>query len=247
MNSARQPLCDSEQVRRLGELIEQAGLAGRRAEAATASTGAAAIDRLLPHRGMRRGALVEWLADSPGGGASVLALAAAREALRDGGAVVVVDRGRTFYPPAAAAWRLDLAATIVVHPQTEKDEHWTIDQALRCEHVAALLAWPRRLDGRTFRRLQLAAESSGAIGLLVRPAAAEREPSWADVRLAVSPRPSAGGWRLAVRLVRSRGRWNPLAQEALIEIGETTGEIHEAHPRDLAAELARPAARQQQA
>jgi hypothetical protein len=169
-------------------------------------------------------------------------LVAARQAHAEGGAVIIIDRHGTFYPPAAAAWRLDLAGVIVVHPDSDKDEQWALDQALRCEHTAAVLAWPRRLEGRTFRRLQLAAEVSGAVGFFVRPITAQREPSWADVRLAVAPRASPGdgpsnGWQLGVRLLRCRGRFGKKEGEVVVEIDHQTGEIYEARACRLAAGL----------
>jgi protein ImuA len=249
------------QVRELARLLEQAGLGGNflagagRAAVETFSTGVGPLDRRLPRQGFSRGSLVEWLVDAPGAPAALLALSAAREAQRDGGAVVVIDRNRGFYPPAAAAWRIDLASLIVVHPQSEADERWALDQSLRCEHVAAVLAWPRRIDDVTFRRLQLAAESSGAVGLLVRPAAAQREPSWAEVRLLVAPRPAtSGGWRLNLTILRCRGSTlvsrdavAERAAELALEINDTTGDIHEAHPRHLAPQLAHPATPKQQA
>jgi len=228
-------------------MLDRAGLAVRPEAPMRISTGCEGLDQLLPQGGWLRGSLVEWLSESPGSGAGTLALVAARQAHGDGGAMVVVDRTGTFYPPAAVAWRLDLASIIVVHPASDKDEQWALDQALRCEHTAAVLAWPRRLDGRTFRRLQLAAEASGALGLLVRPAAAEREPSWADVRLAVSPRASPAGWQLCVRLVRCCGRFGKKEGQVVVEIDEQTGDIHEAHPRHLAAELVHSTAAPRQA
>lgn len=236
------------ELRRLTELLEQAGGGQRRAAVDRFSTGCPPLDRRLPRQGLARGSLVEWLADEPGAGATTLALIAAREAQQAGGATVVIDRARGFYPPAAAAWRLDLASTIVVHPRSEADERWALDQSLRCEHVAAVLAWPRRLDDVTFRRLQLAAEASGAVGLLVRGAAAEREPSWAELRLLVSPRAApSGGWRLNVRVVRcrgsslvSRGPTGERDGEVLLELNDK-GDVHEAHPGHLVAELAHPA------
>jgi protein ImuA len=211
------------------------------------STGCPALDQRLPHGGLRRGSLVEWLSDEPGCGAGVFALSAAREAQRDGGAILVVDRNGTFYPPAAAARRLNLTSLIVVHPTNERDEQWALDQALRCEHVAAVLAWPRRFDDRAFRRLQLAAETSGAMGLLLRPSSAEREPSWADVRMLVTPRSSPAGWRLGLRVLYCRGRFGRDEWEIDVEIDELTGDIHEARPGDLAAQLATAAAVRQQA
>ena len=109
-------------------------------DAATFSSGAAPLDRLLPGGGLRHGMLVEWLSDGPASGAATLSLLAAREASRQGGIVVVIDRRQTFYPPAAAAWGIDLDRLIVVHPQTAREELWAAVQALRSPVVAAVWA-----------------------------------------------------------------------------------------------------------
>jgi hypothetical protein len=151
--------------------------------------------------------------------------------------IVVVDRGGWFHPPAVLPWLADSQQLVVARPSHDDDEIWAIDQALRCRGVAAVVAWPRGLAGRSawetyrpvqaagprgskpeslrpgsswtvaMRRWQLAARASGAIGLLVRPAAA-REPSWAEARLAVSPLP--GGTLIARRLkiVKVGGSWS---------------------------------------
>jgi hypothetical protein len=62
------------------------------------------------------------------------------------------------------------------------------------------------------RRWQLAAASSGAVGLLVRPDAVRCEPSWAEARLAISPQVSGrSGNRLLERCLRvavARGVWS---------------------------------------
>lgn len=190
------------------------------------SCGAAAVDRLLPGGGLRHGMVVEWMnapvatggslaeeaaatklekmkkatGESPivTGGAATLGLLSAREACREGGVLVVVDRARMFYPPAAAAWGIDLERLIVVWPHNVRNELWAAVQALRSPMVAAMWAPIERLDSRAFRRLQLAAEAGRTLGVLVRPAAARGQPSWADVRLEVSPlsvvrRPLFGG------------------------------------------------------
>jgi hypothetical protein len=157
------------------------------------SSGCVPLDRLLPEGGFRRAALAEWLSAGEGSGATGLALAAACEACRDGGALVVLDRRREFYPPAAARLGIEPESLIVVQAGSQADEHWALDQALRSPGVAAVLAWPERLDGRTFRRLQLAAEEGGGLGLLIRPLVARQEPSWADVRLLVEPLPATSG------------------------------------------------------
>jgi hypothetical protein len=120
---------------------------------------------------------------------------------------------------------------LVVQPATEADNHWTLDQALRCAGVAALLAWPDRLDGRTFRRLQLAAEEGGGLGLLLRTQAAQAEPSWADVRLMVEPLPAAEtsrGRRLRIDLLRCRHGAG--GQSIDVEIDDETHTVHLASP-----------------
>src|SRR5690242_9807019 len=111
--SVNTPAPQLTEVRRLARLLEDLtphsrGSMPRRSEE-TISSGSPGLDRLLPQAGWPRGSLVEWLSEEPGSGAATLALVAAREAHAAGGAVVVVDRTGTFYPPAAAAWRLDLA------------------------------------------------------------------------------------------------------------------------------------------
>src|SRR5438270_769962 len=94
------------------------------------STGSSDLDCLLPAGGLRRGTLVEYLTASTGNGAGTLALAAASEACRDGKALVVVEQGQNgtrrgpatyFYPPAAAAWGIDLSAVLVLRPAKERD------------------------------------------------------------------------------------------------------------------------------
>jgi protein ImuA len=101
--------------------------------------------------------------------------------------LVVVDRRREFYPPAAASLGLAMEQMVIVRPASAADEAWAMDQALRSAGVGAALVWLDKLGDHTFRRWQLAAEASGAIGLLVRPAAARGSPSWADVKVLITP------------------------------------------------------------
>ncbi len=158
--------------------------------------------------------------------------------------ILVVDRGGWFHPPAVLPWLGDSRHLIVARPSHDDDEIWTIDQALRCSGVAVVVAWPRGVAGRSacgmaawadrrheksrprspwttaMRRWQLAARSSGSIGLFIRPATAASEPSWAEAKIAVSPLPGAsslprasslpGGTLLErrLRLERVGGAWN---------------------------------------
>lgn len=224
------------------------------------TTGSPPLDRLLPEHGLRRGTLVEWLLHKPGGGAGTLAMLAAREACRDGGALVVIDRNRSFYPPGAAFWGIDLRQLIVVWPTNDADDAWAWDQSLRSPAVAAVWGWPHVRDEQTLRRWQLAAESSGAIGLLLRPENVRRDPSWAELRLLVEPIPvprapgQASRRRLRVELLRARGAIAGGIAEW--ELDEETGQVIEREVNDgtnqtaspsrlhLATQLAHPTSRQ---
>jgi protein ImuA len=237
------------------------------------STGSPALDSLLPAGGLRRGTLVEYLTASAGGGAATLALSAAREACREGRAFVVLDVVGTlrvplpqdgtrsvpttkFYPPAAAAWGIDLATMLVLRPPNQADALWALDQALRCPGVGAVWATCDRLDVRDFRRLQLAAECGRTLGLLSRPARLRGQSTWADVQWEVeqasslpSPRVPKRSlhllppWTLRVELVRCRGK--PGGESVLLQLDETDAtwrEVprHATHSLPLPAQLADP-------
>jgi protein ImuA len=211
----------------------------RRGAAQTVSTGCPELDARLPEGGLARGTLVEWLAPGPGSGGGSLALSAARKACRDGGALVVVDRRGQFYPPAAAAG-MNLEHIIVVRPATAADESWALDQSLRSPGVAAVLCWIERMPSRAWRRMQLAAEAAGNLGLFIRPATVRGDPSWADVRFLVEPLSASAGRQLRVELLRLRGSSG--GQPLHLELDDETGAVRLAPPVAAAA-LARHAAR----
>ena len=159
---------------------------GRRS--AVFSSGSSAIDGCLPCGGYESGTVIEYLQDSAGSGATTLALSTAREALAATDRFcVIVDWRQQFYPPAAAALGLDLQRIIIVRPATLADRLWAIDQALRSPSIVAVIAEVEQLDDRAARRLQLAAESGGSLGLLVRSISRQHHPSWAEVQWRVRP------------------------------------------------------------
>src|SRR5688572_18463033 len=104
------------------ELRRQVGGCGASApqDEVTFSTGTLPLDELLGGP-LRYGMLVEWLSGMAHSGAATLSLLCAREACRPGGMLVVIDRMQTFYPPAAAAWGIDLNRLIIVRPRGPRD------------------------------------------------------------------------------------------------------------------------------
>lgn len=174
--------------------------------------------RALFSGGLRRGTLTEWFSEGMGAGTESLALKLVAE-LRGG--IVVVDSERSFYPPAAAALGISLSDTILVRPQREGDALWAVEQSLRCRGVGGVVARLDRVESRSFRRLQLAAEHGGTIGVFLRPASQRAAPSWAQARFTVRALPSQpGGRRLQIESLHLDG-----GDAMELEINDETGAL----------------------
>ena len=153
----------------------------------------------LPGGGLARASLHEILATEPGCGAAFAAVVLARS----GGTVVWIagsSDGLTAWPPGLARFGLLPANLILVRADGWSDALWAMEETLRCPAVSgALLAvdWQAKpaataLDLTASRRLQLAAEAGGGIGLLLRPAM-------------LNPPPQCRGQPLADRAPAGRG------------------------------------------
>ncbi|MGE0758755.1 MAG: ImuA family protein [Pirellulaceae bacterium] len=210
-----------EMVAALRDQIRQLGSASRSDESAGSSarpSNCPGLERLLPQGRFPAGSLVEWLSEWEAGGAGTLAWlaaqaaagihpAASHAAVPERGVIVVLDRHRSFYPPAAVAWGARVEQLIVVRATRWDDELWACDQALRCAGVAAVWGRIERLPSRWFRRLQLAAEQGRAIAHLLRPARVRGSPSWAYAQFWVEPIPFSEGTPLPERASVAGRRW----------------------------------------
>jgi hypothetical protein len=166
--------------------------------------------------GKLTGALVELLEAEEGTGAWTLALFMAQRACGDRKVLVVVDGERRFYPPAAAQWNIDLRRTIVIRPRETQSALTALTQSLRCVAVGAALGKLDRLSTTDCRRLQVAAETGGSVGFVVRSSAALNMPSFATLRLLLTPHRS-GEWRVVSgeHKTRDEGRGTRGEQDGL--------------------------------
>ncbi|WP_231754264.1 ImuA family protein [Caulifigura coniformis] len=208
------------------------------------STGASALDQLLPNRGLKAGGLTEWLSHAAEGGLT-FALLAASQAMKSRAAsvVAIIDPKRQVYPACLPGWGIPLERAVLIRPSSSADALWAWEQSLRCPGMAACLGWLPETSSVALRRLQVAAEHGGGLGLLVRPARAMKEPSWADVRWRVMPVPIVSsnarpdplrGRRFRVELVRCRSHFGG-------GVADVEFCPHAANPVRLAPALADPA------
>ena len=146
--------------------MERAGaadaLAARGEDAIPLSPG---IDSSLPWGGLARAALHEVLAAEPGAAAAFAAMVLARA----GGTVLWIAPDPDAWPPGLARFGLSPAQLVLVRAARQQDALWAMEETLRCPAVGAALLACGEIDLTAARRLQLAAEAGGVVGLLLRP------------------------------------------------------------------------------
>jgi len=158
------------------------------------------LDASLPGGGWPIGAIAELLSDAVGIGELSILLPALSRLARAGRCIVWIAPPYLPYAPALAQ-QLPLERVLVVQTRNLQESLWAAEQALRCPAIGAVLGWPAYIVDKNVRRLQLAAEAGGSLGVLYRPLEAAREPSPAALRLQLHP--AADG--LTVQILKSRG------------------------------------------
>lgn len=200
----------------------------RKAESVFSSS-CRALDALFPAEGIQPGSLVEWIGE---GGVGTLSLLVCRHMMESRRPIVIVDSQHKIFSLALAALGFDLSSVVFVHPNSDRETLWACEESLRCRAVGLLWARLERLSSTAFRRLRLAAEESNVVGFLVRSTAAIKQPSWANTRLMVQPRPSRGNaLRFHMEVIYSQGI--PKRRTAHIEMNSLRGTLHEFHEPDL--------------
>ena len=186
-----------------------------------------AIDGCLPRRGLSLGAVHEAAPrageDMPAAFGFVAALLA-RATARPGSLALLVTSRRAAAPFGQCYGHglhhlgLDPARLLLAETEADQDALWALEEALRSRALAAVAGWiGTQLDLRASRRLQLAAGTSDALLVVLRPHDAEST-NGAATRWRVTTAPAArdpfGGferWRWQVALERCRngrpGEW----------------------------------------
>jgi cell division inhibitor SulA/protein ImuA len=164
-------------------------------------SGHAELDAELPGGGWPRGNLTEVLVDRSGVGEISLLLPAMAALSSAGGWLALVAPPWLPHAPAWAAAGVALERLVIV--RAGREVGWCAEQLLASGGFAAVLAWPGEgIDARALRRLQVAAEGQRVFACLWRSTAAAQAPSPAPLRVALE----AGDGRLAVRIIKRRGR-----------------------------------------
>ena len=165
------------------------------------STGFTALDHILPGGGWPVGALTELYPGSAGIGEFALLLPLVARLTQAGRRVALIAPPYIPYSQALAWHGVKLDRLVLLQPERAADALWAMEQTLASKTLALVVSWPRRAVERDVRRLQLAAETGGAMAVLYRPIAdiGQHSPAALRARLART----ADG--LLVDLFKSRG------------------------------------------
>ena len=166
-----------------------------------APSGFAELDASLPGGGWPVGAIAELMSDAVGIGELSLLVPVLSRLARAGRYIAWIAPPYLPYAPALAQRGLPLERMLLVRTRSLQESLWATEQALRCPAVGAVLGWPAYIVDKNVRRLQLAAEAGGSLGILYRPPEAARESSPAALRMRLHALPDG----LAVEIQKVRG------------------------------------------
>lgn len=192
------------------------------------STGFTSLDSLLPGGGWSRQGLIEVVNRRPGVGELQLFLPLMRALIAKGLWVLWVAPPFSPYAPGLAQAGIDLRRVLVVAAQqkqfdgkknpdapvlisegsmTSKDALWCMERALQTPHCGLVLAWQGQLAQRTLRRLQLAAVTGKAIGVLFMRNNSEHSPS--SMKLEIESLTENDQQYLDINILKARGSFKP--------------------------------------
>lgn len=128
------------------------------------------IDNWLPQGGLPAGCIHEIKGASLASAIAFSAILSSR-LVADGGHILYIAPDRFLHPLGLLPYGVKLDRLLHISIRRSRDLAWAVMEALRCPQVSSVIALLGGLDLTDSRRLQLAAETSGATGFLLGSAA----------------------------------------------------------------------------
>ncbi len=128
------------------------------------------LEAAFPGKVFPTGAIHEFISAETESAAATNGFIAAITArlMQQGGACLWISNRRLVYPPALTQFGLSPERIIFIDLLRAKDTLWAIEEALKCESLAAVVGEIRDLSFTESRRLQLAVENSQVTGFIHR-------------------------------------------------------------------------------
>ncbi len=172
-----------------------------RAIQTTEPTGWTALNSHLPGDGWPVGSVTELICDRTGIGEFGLLMPLVARLTNAGKRVAFVAPPYLPYAHGLAGHGVKLGRVVLLSPESPDEALWAAEQTLRSSSFGLVAVWPKAVSDRDLRRLQLAAETGGAVAVLYRPRSAASQHSTAALRIAVS----SSEMGLKLEILKNRG------------------------------------------
>ena len=184
------------------------------------SSGFAQLDAQLPGEGWPRDGVTELLHNHYGiGEFRLLMPTLANLSQEENRWILLVKPPYIPFPPALNRAGVDLKQIIISQPKTQKDYLWVLEKALASQSCSAVIAWPRNLQPKQIRRLQLASKEGNCWGVLYRTEQAAANASPAELRIRLRPAVATrDNSRLGVKILKRRGGWE--SEELIVDFDD---------------------------
>jgi protein ImuA len=110
--------------------------------------------------------------------------------MRHGGACIWISVARTLFPPSLKTFGIEPDKVIFIDLQRIKDALWVLEEALKCEGIAAVIAEIPEISFTQSRRLQLVVEQSKVTGFILRTSPRNANTTACVTRWKITPLPS---------------------------------------------------------
>lgn len=136
----------------------------------TADIGLGLIKHAFPNNSFPLGAIHEFISASAEDAAATNGFVSGIVAslMKKEGAAIWISATKNIFPPALKAFGIAPDRIIFIELNKEKEMLWAMEEALKCEGLAAVIADIPRLNFTDSRRLQLAVEESRVTGFILR-------------------------------------------------------------------------------
>jgi protein ImuA len=164
----------------------------KKAGAGSVNIGWGKIDEAFPNQTFPLGAVHEFLCSTPENASSTCGFIGGilSALMAKGGACIWISSARKIFPPAFKFFGIEPDKIIFIDLSREKEIAWAMEEALKCNGLAAVIGEMSDLSFTTSRRLQLAVENSRVTGFVIRNNIKQANTSACVTRWQISPLPS---------------------------------------------------------
>lgn len=172
------------------EILRLQGL--KPADHTTIDMGLGEIARAFPEDQFPFGAVHEFLSGGPYDIAASCGFIAGllSPLMGKSGTSLWISSARTLFPPALKSFGIQPDRIIFIDLHNEKDVMWTMDEALKCSALSAVVGEMQEISFTASRRLQLAVENSRVTGFVLRHHARKVNPTACVSRWRITALPS---------------------------------------------------------